>query len=127
MKDIKKRAGFAVSTHPPNIFHAKIPGQVLDKYLDLHKRQDTIKPDLMILDYIGDIKANGARSIAAIFDIKTLRVEKNRRFYTNHIIKDPRRATNTNTKDFRRDYMIRCEKLDIKCTNDEVRTTSQKL
>ena len=108
-----------VSTHPPNIFHGKILGRVLDKYLDLHKRQDAIIPDLMICDYIGDINASRARNMGSIYDIKTLRVDKNQKIYTKHSSQDSHRATYTKTKDVRRDYMRRCEKLDIKCTNDD--------
>ena len=44
MRNIIQKTGMAVSTHPPNIFHGKVPGQALEKYLNLHRRQDTIKP-----------------------------------------------------------------------------------
>ena len=65
-----RKAGMVVSAHPPNIFHGKVPGTLLDRYLNLHRRQDAIIPDLMVHDYIGDINANGARCMEAIFDVK---------------------------------------------------------
>ena len=119
VRDMMKKAGMAVSTHPPNIFHGKIPGQLLDKYLNLHRRQDAIIPDLLVHDYVGDLNAHGANFVEAIFDIKTLRIDKNQKYYSEKPNRNPsKRATDIKTKDVRRDYQRRCEKLDIECTND---------
>lgn len=51
MNDGMKKAGMVVSNRPPNIFHGKVPGPELEKYLKTHKKQEAIIPDLMIHDY----------------------------------------------------------------------------
>ena len=55
----------------------------------------------------------------SIFDIKTLRVDNNHRYYAFHNDGEHKRATDIKMKDVRRDYTRRSEKLDIKCTNDD--------
>ena len=65
------------------------------------------------------MNGNGARNMEAIFDVKTMRVDKQRSFYTQKIGKDFVRATDKKVKSVRREYMRRCEKLDIKHTNDD--------
>ena len=45
--------------------------------------------------------------------MKTLRIDKTRRYYTNHTTnRTRRRAIDTKMNDVRRDYWRRCEKLD---------------
>ena len=82
VRDMMKKVGMAVSTHPPNIFNGKIPGPVLDRYLNLHRRQHAILPDLLVHDYAGDLNAQGAGFVEAIFNIKTLRIDKNQKHYS---------------------------------------------
>ena len=119
MAAIFRQSGFAVSVEPPNIFHGKIPVTYLNKYLDNHALRDSIIPDILVHDYKGDSNSHGSGSMEAIFDVKTLRVDKSSNFYKQLPNGLARRATDTKVNTVRRDYMRRAEKLDLECTDDD--------
>jgi hypothetical protein len=54
-----------------------IPEDIHREYQRSHTRKDTIIPDMLVHNYLPDINANGKCSMPAIFDVKTLRVDKN--------------------------------------------------
>ena len=115
------RAGLATTTEPANIFHGKVPAAPLAAYLRLHSRKDAIIPDILAHDFPADANGSGARCMEAIFDIKTLRVDRQAHFYRDQP-PDPaqhRRATDRKLLTVRRDYQRRAEKLDISCSNDD--------
>ena len=120
MAAIFRQSGYAVSVEPPNIFHGKVPVIYLKRYLDNHALKDSIIPDILIHDYHSDSNSHGPRSMESIFDIKTLRVDKNSSFYKQLPTGLARRAIDTKVNTVRRDYMRRAEKLDIECTDDNI-------
>ena len=70
------QGGFTTTVEPPNIFHGKVPPDCIEKYVNLHQRRDAIIPDILIHDHPSDRNAAGASSMEAIYDIKTLRIDK---------------------------------------------------
>ena len=111
---IFRQAGFATTVEAPNIFHGKVPADCIDRYLNLHRRKDAIIPDILVHNHPSDNNAAGARNMEAIFDIKTLRIDKNEDFYSE-TRRTFRRAVDTKVERVRRSYMLAAEKLDIKC------------
>jgi len=110
-----QQAGFATTVEPHNIFHGKVPPDCIEKYINLHQRRDAIIPDILVHNHPGDRNAAGARHIEAIFDIKTLRIDKSQAFYSETRKRNFRRAVDTKVLRVRKEYMTRAEKLDIKC------------
>ena len=92
----------------------------LKRYLDNHVFRDSIIPDILIHDYPTDSNCHGSTSMESIFDIKTLRVDKNSSFYKQLPTGLARRATDTKVNTVRRDYMRRAEKLDIEFTDEDI-------
>ena len=99
---IFKQARYATSVQPPNIFHGKVPGECIDKYLTLYHKKDCIIPDILVHDHPKDTNAAGARHMEAIFDVKTLRIDKDRYYYTENR-RNFRRAADTKVGSVRRD------------------------
>ena len=76
-----QREGFAVSWEPHNIFYGKVPVPTLTRYMELHSAKDVIIPNLLAHNFSSDGNANKSVSVEAIFDVKTLQVNKNANFY----------------------------------------------
>ena len=116
-----RRSGFATTTEPANIFHGKVPGSLLAAYLRLHSRKDAIIPYILAHDFPADANGSGARCMEAIFDIKTLRVDRTAHYYRDQPPDAAHhyRATDRKLATVRRDYQRRAEKLDITCTRDD--------
>ena len=61
-----------------SMFSNIIPADMHREYQQLHTRKDVIIPDMLgVHNYLRDVNANGKCSMPAIFDVKTLRVDKN--------------------------------------------------
>ena len=114
---IFRQAGFSTSIQPPNIFHGKVPNLCLKKYLKLQRKKDFIIPDILVHDHPKDGNAAGSRHMEAIFDVKTLRIDKNKYYYSENVLSN-RRAVDTKVRSVRRDYARRAEELDEKCAED---------
>ena len=83
MNAIFRQAGFSTTIEPPNLFHGKVPGDCIKAYLRLCRKQDKMRPDIIIHNHPKDANSTGAREMNAIFDVKTLRIDKNGDFYTD--------------------------------------------
>ena len=60
-----------------HFFHLFLFSPLTSKYQRAHTRKDAIIPDMLVHNYLPDVNANGKCSMPAIFDVKTLRVDKN--------------------------------------------------
>lgn len=86
----------------------------MNRYLNLHRKKDSIILDILVHDHLKDSNATGARYMEAIFDVKTLQIDKSKFFYTESK-KNFCRAADTKVMTVRRDYAQHADKLDIKC------------
>ena len=80
-------------------------------------KKDYIIPDILVHDHPKDGNAAGARHMDAIFDVKTLHVDKHKYYHSENVC-NFRRAVNTKVGSVRRDYARRAEELDEKCAED---------
>jgi len=87
------------------------------KNLKLQRKKDFIIPDILVHDHPKDDNAAGTRHIEAIFDVKTLHVDKNKYYYSENV-RIFRRAVDTKVGSVRRDYARRVEELYEKCAKD---------
>ena len=104
----------ATTVEAPNIYHGKVPADCIKRYLNLHHLEDAIILDILVHNHPSDTNSVGARNMKAIFDIKTLRIDKNEDFY-KEIGRRFRRAVDTKVLRVRRSYMLKAEELDINC------------
>jgi hypothetical protein len=66
----------SVDVEAQNMFSNLIPEDTHRVYQRSHTRKDAIILDMLVHNYLPDVNANGKCSMPAIFDIKTLRVDK---------------------------------------------------
>ncbi len=71
-----RKAGFATTMVARNIFHGSVEWEYLKKYVDAQTSKDAIIPDILVHNYPADINGNGNAVGPAIFDIKTVRIDK---------------------------------------------------
>mmetsp|Transcript_5394 Transcript_5394/g.5918 ORF Transcript_5394/g.5918 Transcript_5394/m.5918 type:complete len:374 (-) Transcript_5394:71-1192(-) len=76
MNDIFKKAGFVTTLEAANMFHGKVPNNILKEYVRKFRHKDAVIPDILIHNYSPDVNASGASTMQAIFDVKTIRVDK---------------------------------------------------
>ena len=71
-----KKAGFYTTKEARNIFHGIVPWPFLRRYCDSQVSKDAIIPDILIHNYPSDANGHGNAVIAAITDVKTVRIDK---------------------------------------------------
>ena len=54
----------------------------IDRYLNLRQKKDAIIPDILLHNHPTDENSTGVRNMEAIFDIKPLRIDINKVFYS---------------------------------------------
>ena len=59
------------------MLHGKVPAPALARYMELHSHKDAIIPNILVHNFPSDRNENRAVSVEAIFDVKTLRIDKN--------------------------------------------------
>jgi hypothetical protein len=77
LSDIMRKGCLSVDVEGQNMFSNLIPEDIHREYQRSHTRKDAIIPDMLVHNYLPDVNANGKCSMPAIFDVKTLRVDKN--------------------------------------------------
>ena len=75
VKKIFQRAGLQTTMQPLNIFHGKIPGPAMARYNSLHAKEAII-PDILVYNYPLKARSVGHLNGEAIFDIKTVWIDK---------------------------------------------------
>lgn len=106
------QAGFATSVQLPNIFHRKVPSPCMKKYLNLRQKKVFAIPEILVHDDPKNSNAAEAHHMEAMFDVKTLRIDKNRYFYMENIM-NFWRAVDTKVGTVMRDYVRRAERITI--------------
>ena len=119
-----KNAGITVSIQPTHLFHGKVSGSAIERYNDLHPK-DRIVPDILAHNFPFRNSGIGAMTTTAIFDVKTLRIDKAGTFYPQNPNRMHVRAVDKKIGGVRRDYMRRAEGLDRTCTNNDGTTPFQ--
>ena len=84
---------------------------------DFVKKNNRIGPDIIIHNNLKDANSSGVRDTNAIFDVKSLRIDKNGHFYSDNR-KIYRRAVDTKVMRVRIDLMMLAEKLDERSVNN---------
>ena len=117
VKKIFQRAGLQTTMQPLNIFHGKIPGPAMARYNSLHAKEAII-PDILVHNY--PLKARGVGHLngEAIFDIKTVRIDKNGTIYPRSERRMKRRGVDSKLEKVQREYSTRAEKFNKQCDND---------
>jgi len=90
------------------------------EYMRTYEKKDAIIPDILIHNYSTDVNANGATTMQAIFDVKTVRVDKTIRLTgqgrlyktTAHAFENP--AAEIRSADCRKQYGTSATTLDTK-------------
>ena len=77
LADIMQKGSLLVDVEAQNMFSNIVPEDVHREYQRSHTRKDAIIPDMLVHNYLPDVNANGKCSMPAIFDVNTLRVDKN--------------------------------------------------
>ena len=77
LSDIMRKGCLSVDVEGQNMFSNLIPEDIHREYQRSHTRKDAIIPDMLVHNYLPDVNANGKCSMPAIFNVKTLRVDKN--------------------------------------------------
>jgi hypothetical protein len=72
-----RKGCLSVDVEAQNMFSNIIPEDIHREYQRAHTRKDAIIPDMLVHNYLPDINGNSKCSMPAIFDVKTLRVDKN--------------------------------------------------
>ena len=114
------KAGFATTVEAQNLFNTSVEWRYLEPYLAQFDRKDAIIPDILIHNYPADANANGHHVTPAIFDIKTVRVDKSGQTYRTgipgHTIL---RAVEKRERSCKTDYRRRASALDTKFAPDD--------
>ncbi len=114
---IMRKAGFYTQMEARNIFHGLVEWEYLKEYLKEQVQKDAIIPDILVHNYPGDNNAHGNATVAAMFDIKTVRIDKRGVIYKVGV-QGRRggidRAVKKKTKACQSNYLSRAKKLDEK-------------
>ena len=113
MGAIFHQAGFAINLEAPCIFHGKVPSPDINAYTVMHTTRDSIIPDLLMHNFPSDLNGNGAWSMEAIFDIKTLWIDKNVQLYANRRTGTSHTSTNMKATKVQKGYQRQAVKLDM--------------
>jgi len=87
------QAGFSTNSEPPNIFHGKVPGENIERCLNHYTTRDTIIHNLLIHDFLANANGIGARNMAAVFGVKTLRLDKKKLYVAKKLGKRDKQPT----------------------------------
>ncbi len=105
-----------------NIFHGLVDWEYLKEYLQDQVQKDAIIPDILVHNYPGDNNAHGNAVVPAMFDIKTVRIDKRGAIYKVGV-RGRRggidRAVKKKTKACQSNYLSRAKKLDEKFANGD--------
>ena len=114
--DILKKAGFFTTKEARNIFHGTVKWKYLKLYRDSQVSKDAIIPDILIHNYPSDTNGHGNAVIAAITDVKTVRVDKGQNNYRPGVQggQSIMRAVKKKTGYTRNAYLKKAMKLDEK-------------
>ena len=107
-KTVFRQAEFVGIVESPNMIHEKVPCDCIENYINLNQLKDTIIPDILIHSHFRVTNTDEPPKMEVIFDIDTLRIDKNEIFYP-----EIRRnlCIAIDTKVMKGDYMRRIEKL----------------
>ena len=83
LNGIFRKSGFSTTVEAQNIFQTSVAWHCLQHYIVRFDHKDAIIPDILIHNYLADNKANGHFVTPAIFDIKTIRVDKRGDIYSS--------------------------------------------
>ena len=68
--------GWGYLVEARNIFCGLVDWEYLKEYVDTQLSKSAIIPDILVHNYPGSCNSNGNAFIAAMFDVKTVRVDK---------------------------------------------------
>ena len=115
LADIMRKGCLSVDVEAQNMFSNIVPEDIHREYQRSHTRKDAIIPDMLVHNYLPDVNANGKCSMPAIFDVKTLRVDKNLVIYNQGKGgKKVVRAVKKRVRSTRLSYLNRAKQLDEK-------------
>ena len=114
-KKILMKVGLNIQMQPLNIFHGKIPNEAANMYNNLHEK-DAIIPDIIAYNFPIGTNSNNFKG-EAIFDVKTLRIDKSGQLYTQRD-RMTTKAVENKFNTVKRNYIRRAEVLDTTCNPD---------